>query len=109
MTDITKLQNIKETIENMDKCHQIEILKIFINNSVILSKNSNGTFINLTDLSVNIVDKLEEYIKFVDKQDNHLLNIENEKAIIKNEFFKQDKRNTKGKRNKDTTNIVLDE
>ena len=27
-----RLQNIKELIEDMDKCHQIEILKIFINN-----------------------------------------------------------------------------
>ena len=37
------------------------------------------------------------------------MNIENEKTNIKNEFFKQEKRNVKTKRNKDNINIVLDE
>lgn len=109
MTDTSKLHNIKEVIEQMDKCHQIEILKIFVNNSSVISENNNGTFINLTDLEEDIINKLEDYIKFVNKQDDQLLNVEKEKAIIKREFFKQDKKNTNSKRNKDNISIVLDE
>lgn len=109
MAYICKLHNIKEVIEQMDKCHQIEILKILVNNSSVISENNNGTFVNLTDLENDIIDKLENYIKFVNKQDDQLLNIEKEKAIIKSEFFKQEKKNTNSKRNKDNISIVLDE
>jgi len=109
MVNISRLQNIKDTIEDMNKCHQIEILKIFLNNSSVISENSNGTFVNLSYISDTCVDLLEDYISFVNKQDNQLMNIENEKTNIKNEFFKQEKRNVKTKRNKDNINIVLDE
>jgi hypothetical protein len=109
MAYICKLHNIKEVIEQMDKCHQIEILKILVNNSSVISENNNGTFVNLTDLENDIINKLENYIKFVNKQDDQLLNIEKEKAIIKSEFFKQEKKNTISKRNKDNISIVLDE
>jgi hypothetical protein len=109
MLDTTKLHTIKETIEDMEKCHQIEILKILVKNSIVISENNNGTFVNLSDLSEDIIVLLDNYIKFVNKQDNQLLNIEKEKAVIKDEFFKQDKRNIKLKRNKDIANVVVDE
>ena len=40
MYDINKLQNLKDKIELMDKCHQIEILKLLIQSSVIYSENN---------------------------------------------------------------------
>jgi hypothetical protein len=97
--NIDKLQQIKENIEKMNKCYQLEILKILNNDAtVILSENNNGTFINLSNLEDDIISKLEEYIKYVDKQQNQLLNIEQEKANIKSEFFTQDKAVFKYKR-----------
>ena len=109
MTDIDRLQKIKDIIENMNKCHQIEILKLLVNNSAPVSENNNGTFINLTDLTDIILIELEKYIKFVDEQQQQLLCIEKEKANIKKEFFKQTKRNIKLKRNKDEDNIIINE
>ena len=42
MTNIDKLQNVKEIIENMGKCYQIEILKILTDEaSVTISENNN--------------------------------------------------------------------
>ena len=90
----------------MNKCQQMEILKILIKNSISVSENSNGTFINLSDLSGNIIDELEKYIEFINKQDNQLLNIEAEKINIKNEFFKHEKRNIKLKTNKEKINTI---
>ena len=107
--NIVKLQIIKEQIENMNKYQQIEILKLFIKNSVIYSENNNGTFVNLSDLSDNILNKLEDYIKFVDKQNNQLLTMEEETANLKREFFKEDKRNIKIKSNKENSNVGIDE
>ena len=107
--NIVQLQTIKEQIENMNKHQQLEILKLFIQNSVICSENNNGTFVNLSDLSGNILNELEDYIKFVDKQNTQLLNIEEETANLKREFFKDEKRNIKIKRNKENTYVGIDE
>ena len=96
-----RLQSIKDIIEEMNKYQQIEILKILIKNSISVSENNNGIFINLSDLSGDIIDELEKYIEFINKQDNQLLNIETEKNNIKNEFFKHEKRNVKLKTNKE--------
>lgn len=106
--NIIELQTIKEQIENMNKYQQIEILKLFIENSIIYSENNNGTFINLSDLSSNILTKLEDYIKFVDKQNNQLLNVEEETENLKREFFNDDGRTIKIKRNKENTYIGID-
>jgi len=101
MTNIDKLQNIKEIIENMSKCYQIEILQLLTDeDSVSISENNNGTFINLSNLDISIIDKLDIYIEYVNKQQDNLLHIEEEKANIKKEFFKQDKRTSKIKKNK---------
>ena len=101
MINTSKLQNIKELIEDMNKCQQVEILKLLKNDSVTMSENNNGTFINLTDLSESTINKLYKYIEFVGTQQKHLLTIEEQKTIIKNEFFKQEKKISKVKKNKD--------
>jgi hypothetical protein len=101
MANIDKLQTIKEIIETMNKCYQVEILKILTDDSsVIVSENNNGTFVNLSNLDNCVINKLETYIEYVNKQQSNLRYIEDEKANIKNEFFKQDKRNSKIKKNK---------
>ena len=101
MTSIDILQTIKDKIENMSKCYQIEILKLLNDeSSVIISENNNGTFINLSNLNISIINKLEIYIEYVNKQQNQLLHIEEEKVHIKNEFFKQEKIINKNKKNK---------
>ena len=93
MTEINRLQTIKEEIENMNKCYQIGVLKILKNDdNIILSENNNGIFINLTDINSIMVKKLESYIEYVNKQQNQLSLIEEEKNNIKNEFFKQNKK-----------------
>jgi hypothetical protein len=107
MADIDRLESIKNIIENMNKCHQTEILKILIKKSTPFSENSNGIFVNLTDKSEDILVELENYIKFVNKQFDQLSYIEDEKANIKNEFFKSEKRNNIEKRNKATTSIEV--
>ena len=99
--NVNKLQNIKENIEIMNKCYQLEILKLLKDeSSVIISENNNGTFINLSNLNISIIEKLETYIEYVNKQQNQLLHIEEEKVNIKNEFFKPEKKTVKNKNKK---------
>jgi len=102
MLEINRLQNIKERIENMNKCYQLGVLKVLNNaNNIVLSENNNGIFINLTDIDESVVIILESYIEYVNKQLNQLTIVEEEKANIKNEFFKQNKKTIRTKKNKD--------
>jgi len=88
---------IKDKIEGMEKCHQIEVLKIFYNeHSESINENNNGVFINLVDISDDINQKLQDYIIYVDKHQKHLFNIEQKKISIENTFF-----NNTNKDNKD--------
>ena len=52
-----------------------------------INENNNGTFINLTDVTTNIINQLETYIKYVEKQHNELSVIENEKQELEKNFF----------------------
>jgi hypothetical protein len=79
---------LKERIERMEKYHQIEILRIL--NKFSASKkneNNNGTFINLTELTPDIIKELEKYAAYVDEQQKLLKRIENEKDQLEQKFF----------------------
>lgn len=87
------LQTLKTRIEQMTVYHQIEILRIFKENDILLNENNNGTFINLTELESGIIEKLEKYISYVNEQESQLNEVENEKNRIQNTFFKDNKDN----------------
>ena len=79
---------LKERIEHMDKYHQIEILRILSNfTSVKTNENNNGTFVNLTELSSDIIKELDKYADYVDEQQKLLKKIEKEKEQIEQTFF----------------------
>jgi galactose-1-phosphate uridylyltransferase len=80
-----ELTLIKENIEKMDKHNQLEVLSILHNfgNDVTLNENSNGTLVNLSFLNKGIVDKLNEYVKYVENQESYLNNIEKQKEELK--------------------------
>lgn len=85
------LQTIKTRIESMTIYHQKEILRIFNNNNTNLSENNNGTFINLTEVKDDVLEKINKYIKYVDEQEHELTEVENEKDRIQSAFFNGNK------------------
>jgi len=92
---MSNLNFLKENIENLTKFHQIEVLKIIKSDkSIIINENNNGIFINLTNVSNDIVDNISNYLKYVDTQEKHLNDVEDEKEKISNIFFKDNKDNT---------------
>jgi len=85
MNDLIQMKN---EIEECSKIHQIEILRILSgDSSITLNENNNGIFVNLTDVSDDIVKKIKEYLLYVDKQKMGLIQPENVKNDLKNEFF----------------------
>ena len=79
------IQNLKDKIENLDKYHQIEILRIFKKYSTTIKtdENKNGTFINLSNIPENLIDKLESYLQYVNKQEEKINEIEEQKDEFK--------------------------
>jgi len=86
--NLEKLNEYREKIENMNKIHQIEILKILLKYpDIVLSENRNGTFVNLSDLDNSTVNEIDNYIQYYEKQKNQLDILENKKEQLQNEFF----------------------
>jgi hypothetical protein len=86
--DFNRLNQLRETIENMSKFNQIEILRLLTNHTdVIINENKYGIHINLTELNQHIIDELEVYIKYVKAQEIELYNVEKQKEDYKNTFF----------------------
>jgi len=91
---LDRLKSIKDYIECMDKYHQIEILKILMEeDGVVINENNNGSFVNLSEINETVLVKLEDYVDYVQKQQLHLLTIEQHKTSLENNFFKENKDN----------------
>ena len=89
--DYTQLNTIREQIENMSKFNQIEVLRILTKNKdVIINENKYGIHINLSELSLDIINELLVYIKYVNTQELYLNNVEKEKENYKNKYFLKD-------------------
>ena len=97
---INELNYIRETIENMNKFNQVEVLRILSKHTnVTLNENKYGIHINLTELDTEIIKELNVYIKYVNTQEVTLNSIEQKKEDYKNTYFSKDI--------KDNTKIVL--
>ena len=83
---------LKERVESMTVAHQIEVLRILKSDSdVVLNENSNGTFVNLTSQSQEVIRKLSAYVEYVRDQQDRLSIVEAEKERIQRTFFNGDK------------------
>lgn len=81
------LMMLKEGIENMPVIHQIEILRILNGKQVNINENKNGIFVNITKLNDETLTQLDEYMKYVIKQEEQLSEIEHQKELITKEYF----------------------
>tara|TARA_B100001175_G_C19148606_1_gene467140 strand:- start:89 stop:388 length:300 start_codon:yes stop_codon:yes gene_type:complete len=81
------LLDIKSDIEFQSKNHQIEILRILIENKVQINENNNGVFVNLTKVDEQIILKIKNYLKYIKEQNTTLDTIEKTKENYKLTFF----------------------
>ena len=88
---VSELNYIRETIENMNKFNQIEVLRILNRHKdVILNENKYGIHINLSELDKDIINELSVYIKYVNTQEQTLNSIEKQKENYRNTYFSKD-------------------
>jgi tRNA U34 5-carboxymethylaminomethyl modifying enzyme MnmG/GidA len=79
---------LKERIESMSKYHQVEVLRL-LNKipSVKINENNNGTFVNLTEQTPEVLNELVKYANYVDEQQQQINKVENEKEKLEQTFF----------------------
>tara|TARA_B100000424_G_C22693340_1_gene378773 strand:- start:132 stop:494 length:363 start_codon:yes stop_codon:yes gene_type:complete len=93
------LEKVRKNIESMDKIHHIIIANILKENNIKLDENSNGIFVNLTYIDNYIIDKIEEYLNYVNIQEKDLKKDEKLKENLENKYFKDNKDNNNNKYN----------
>lgn len=82
---MSRLEKIVDLIETFSKDDHIKILEIIFNyNKTIISENNNGCFIHIEDLSEEIIEKIEHYIKYVLLKEGDINIIEDTKDKLKN-------------------------
>ena len=85
---VDKLEKIKLQIEKMNIAQQVEVLKILNgDDKVILNENKSGIYVNLSFLPEEVVDKIDNYVKYVQDQEKSLNVIEDKKENVKIEYF----------------------
>jgi len=90
-----ELNCIREIIESMNKFNQVEILRILHKRSITLNENRYGVHINLSELNKEIIDELQNYIRYVNTQESTLRNVEKKKETFKNIYFTKDNKEIK--------------
>jgi NTP pyrophosphatase (non-canonical NTP hydrolase) len=87
--EFNRINGIRETIENMSKFNQIEVLRILTRHKEVrINENKYGIHINLSDIKAEILDELLVYVNYISKQEIELNNIEKQKETYKNTYFK---------------------
>ena len=88
----TDLLDLKKRIENIDDIHHKKILEIFLKNNINVSENINGCFINISNLSPEIQKEITEFLKYINKQEKTLNDVEKIKKKYKKNFFSNEEK-----------------
>ena len=88
MTSIAQLNFIRNSIENMSKFNQVEVLRILNKHKdITLNENKYGIHVNLSDLDETILSELSDYVQYVSNQEVSLKEAEKEKEQMKHAYF----------------------
>ena len=82
------LKILRDNIELLSEFHQIEVLRILHSNHITFSENKNGVFVNLSYVNFDVMNKINEYVTFVNKQETQLYEFEEKKTLLANQYFK---------------------
>ena len=64
------LEELSNTITNLDKPHHIEILRMIKQDAqnIPISENTNGCFINMNELNDALLHKIRQYVNYNENQ-----------------------------------------
>ena len=89
---IEELKRLSVKIEKLNASHHIEIGKILYNNNIKLTENNNGIFVKLNNIPSTVINKINNYLTFINSQESHLNIDEDRKITLEKSFFKDNSR-----------------
>lgn len=81
------LEKLQKHIEKLDSDHHLQIGKILYKHDIKLTQNNNGIFVNLNNLSQDIIDLLWKYLEFINNQEKYINRDEDKKLELEKIFF----------------------
>lgn len=105
---IQKKKKLIELVKNLSKLEYTEIFNIFQEDCCSYTGNSNGVFINLTNVSEKTINKIFDFIDFIKKKKKELLDKENVLENIKKDINEFEVKNDKIDLKEDSNNISID-
>lgn len=87
--EIYKLQRMKEQIEQLNEHYHYNILQIFKEHNSHYSSNSNGIFINISNIDKGLYNKINNYLQTINKQVEYLDSIEKQQEEERNAIMNQ--------------------
>tara|TARA_B100001175_G_C19402168_1_gene586816 strand:+ start:399 stop:1013 length:615 start_codon:yes stop_codon:yes gene_type:complete len=106
---IQKKKKLIELVKNLSKLEYTEIFNIFQEDNCSYTGNSNGVFINLTNVSEDTINKIFDFIDFIKKKKKELLDKENILENIKKDINEIEIKNDKIELNLDISNNNYEE
>lgn len=85
--NIEELKELRQKIDTVDEIHHYKIFEIIKNNKMNYSKNKNGVFINMNQMSKETLKDIENYLIYINKQEKTFSDVENIKKEFKRDFF----------------------
>ena len=80
--------DLKDKIEQMSKTRHVELARILIHEYKIqYDENQNGIFVNMSELTPPIINKMVEFTRYIEQQETDFLQIETEKNGLKDTYF----------------------
>ena len=101
MASIEELKNLRNVIDNINPLYHDKIFDVIKEYNMIYSKNKNGIFVNMNNLSNECIKKIYDYLEYIKKQEKTFSDVEKIKKEFKKDFFSNIK---KYKENEKLTN-----
>lgn len=79
---VNELELIKSSVDAMTKANHVEILKILKENNVKINENKSGIYINLSFLPIDVVQKINEFVRYIQEQEKSLDIVERKKIEL---------------------------
>jgi hypothetical protein len=78
---------IKDKIESLSRSYHLEIARLLFENNANVNENQNGIFVNLSLLDSSLLEKIVQYIAYIELQECQLSVDETSKGGLKENFF----------------------
>ena len=106
---VLKKKKLIELTSNLTKIEYIEILNIIQEDKCPYSNNTNGVFINLTNIENKTIDKIFDFLEFTKHKKKELKEKENYLEKFKNKVLNNDEISKQNLISNNTNNSKLEE